>query len=291
MGLQKAQTEVSVVVFSDLDGTLLDHNSYRFDEAEEALRLLRERRYPLVLVSSKTRSEFGEWRTKLQNSAPFVVENGGAIFIPRRTFSFEVEAGHRIDEFCVVELGMKYDNLLKSFDELRKRTGLPLRGFHEMSVDEVAALANLAPEQARMAMEREYSEPFVLLADDRNLLDLKAAAIDLGVRLTTGGRFHHLMGGNDKGKAVRILVELFEREFSGTELFTVGIGDSANDIPMLNVVTHPIVVQRPDGSYMSAHLPPGTMFAKGRGPVGWLDGIVQTIEKIDHNGNVPGLSD
>ncbi len=38
------------IVFSDLDGTILDHKTYSFDEALEGIRLLKERGVPLVPV-------------------------------------------------------------------------------------------------------------------------------------------------------------------------------------------------------------------------------------------------
>ncbi len=56
-----------------------------------------------------------------------------------------------------------------------------------------------------------------------------------------GGRFHHILGKNDKGKAVEILKELYEKQFSS--IFTVGIGDSLNDLPMLSVVDHPFFLK------------------------------------------------
>ena len=66
------------VVFTDLDGTLLEHSTYSFAEAEEALDLLRSQDIPLVICTSKTRSEVEFWRRLLGNEHPFIVENGGA---------------------------------------------------------------------------------------------------------------------------------------------------------------------------------------------------------------------
>ena len=46
-----------LVIFTDLDGTLLDGNTYAFDAATEALDAARSHQIPVVLVSSKTRAE------------------------------------------------------------------------------------------------------------------------------------------------------------------------------------------------------------------------------------------
>ena len=76
----------NLVVFTDLDGTLLDHHSYSWAAAEEALKELERRRVPLVLVTSKTRAEVEALQRKLGSVQPFVTENGGGIFIPHGYF-------------------------------------------------------------------------------------------------------------------------------------------------------------------------------------------------------------
>jgi mannosyl-3-phosphoglycerate phosphatase len=69
-----------LLVFSDLDGTLLDHDTYSFETARPALAELKERGIPLVLATSKTRAETESVRSALGNRHPFVVENGGAVY-------------------------------------------------------------------------------------------------------------------------------------------------------------------------------------------------------------------
>ena len=62
------------LVFTDLDGTLLDHHTYRFDEAAEMLEYLKARDIPLIIVTSKTRPEVLKLQQKLGIRAPFIVE-------------------------------------------------------------------------------------------------------------------------------------------------------------------------------------------------------------------------
>jgi predicted mannosyl-3-phosphoglycerate phosphatase (HAD superfamily) len=51
-----------IVIFTDLDGTLLDDSSYSFEPAHEALAEVRIRKIPLILCTSKTRAEKEAWR-------------------------------------------------------------------------------------------------------------------------------------------------------------------------------------------------------------------------------------
>ena len=68
-----------MIVFTDLDGTLLDHETYRFDAALPALETLAARGVPLVLATSKTAAEIGPIRQALGRDVPAIVENGGGI--------------------------------------------------------------------------------------------------------------------------------------------------------------------------------------------------------------------
>ena len=69
-----------IIVFTDLDGTLLHPRTYSFEAAMPALKLIKEKDVPLILCSSKTRAEIEVYRKKLDNQHPFVSENGGGIF-------------------------------------------------------------------------------------------------------------------------------------------------------------------------------------------------------------------
>jgi predicted mannosyl-3-phosphoglycerate phosphatase (HAD superfamily) len=59
------------LVISDLDGTLLDHSSYLFEEAVPELNLLKKKRVPLVFRSSKARKESEFWHLLTGNEHPF----------------------------------------------------------------------------------------------------------------------------------------------------------------------------------------------------------------------------
>ncbi|MEP5979763.1 MAG: HAD-IIB family hydrolase, partial [Marinobacter alexandrii] len=79
-------TKPKLLIISDLDGTLLNHENYRWDDAAPALKRLDQSGIPLILNSSKTAPEIRKVRQELGNGAPFIVENGAAVVIPADTF-------------------------------------------------------------------------------------------------------------------------------------------------------------------------------------------------------------
>jgi len=270
-----------MAVFTDLDGTLLDGDTYSFDAAAAALNELHAREIPLVLVSSKTRAEIEPIRSRLGNRHPFIVENGGAVIIPAGYFTFPLRAATPSTPYVVIEFGTSYTQLRQALKEMTKELGIPLRGYGDMSVNEVAQRTGLSLEDAALSKTRDYDEPFVIEPHDQDVpVDKLTKAIAAhGFRWTQGDRFHHLTGSQDKGQAVRRLISFFRRQFQNeqTTLTTVALGNSLNDVPMLAVVDTPILVQLSDGSYTPGINLPGLLRTQAPGPSGWNEAVLSLL--------------
>ncbi|MCC7498084.1 MAG: HAD-IIB family hydrolase [Bryobacterales bacterium] len=259
------------VVVSDLDGTLLDHHTYSFQAALPALRLLREKKVPLVLSSSKTRSEMEHWRTLIGSSDPFIAENGGCVYVPEGYFPFAVPAAQTRGGYHLLELGTGYAELVESLQAASARSGCRVRGFHQMDAEEISTLCGLAPEIARLARQREFDEPFVVLDPEREqaLVDAIEGA---GKRCTRGGRFLHIVGDNDKAAALERLIGLYRR--LDPEVRTIGLGDGLNDIPFLKMANVAYLIHTPWIDRMQRAVPPGRATANP-GPAGWCEAILE----------------
>ncbi len=263
---------MKTVIFTDLDGTLLHPKTYSFLEATPALALIRERGIPLVLCSSKTKAEMEVYRRRLQNSHPFIVENGGAVLVPKGYFPFLCTASDK--EYLVTSFGKSYEEIRKAFVHFREMRGVPIKGFGDMTTEEVAALTGLPVEEASLARERDYGEPFVFEKSvDEHLL----SAIEQNGLHWTRGKLFYLMGDNDKGRAVRLLKQWYEYQHG--MIITIGIGDALNDLPLLREVDRPVLVQKEDGSYDRNIDLPGLIRAQGIGPEGWSRALGELLRE------------
>lgn len=260
-----------LLILTDLDGTLLDAGNYSFERALPALARVKDRQVPLILVSSKTRAEIEVWRKRLDNRHPFVSENGGGIFIPEGYFPFPVE-GEQRDGYLIITLGMPYDAVRRRFTGLREQLKTAVRGFGDMTSEEVAALTGLSAEEARLAKQRDFEEPFVFAGntDDRLLQAIEGA----GLRWTKG-RLFHIMGDHHKGRAVEILKGLFTRHVGA--ITTMGLGDSLNDLPFLLAVDRPVLVRKPSGKHDAKIDIPGLLRTDGVGPAGWNEAVLALL--------------
>jgi len=266
-----------IVLFTDLDGSLLDAETYSFDGARPALEELRRRSIPIIACTSKTAAETRLWLRRLEVKAPFIIESGAGVYLPDGIFP---GVGEKRDDCRLVRLAAGYDEILKGMAAIRER--LPVRGFHDMTTEEVAQETGLPVEMAALARAREFDEPFSLEGDDPSWPpQLEALASDRGLRLSRGGRFWHLHGETDKGRAVGLVASLYEEHW-GT-LRTVGAGDSAMDLPLLAAVDVPVIVAKPDGRYdpFLMERVPTPVLSEVPGAEGWGRGVLKALDRLD----------
>lgn len=76
-----------VVIFTDMDGTLLDHHTYSHQAADSLLASLQQTGVPVIPTTSKTFAELQQLRRELNNQHPFICENGAGVYIPKGYFS------------------------------------------------------------------------------------------------------------------------------------------------------------------------------------------------------------
>ena len=255
------------VVFSDLDGCLLDRRTFSADAARPAVDALEEAGIPLVFCTSQTRAEVEHHRRLLGNHDPFVVENGGAIFIPRGYFPFPHALTRTEGAYAVVELGVRYERLVRLFQDLRRTTGLDLRGFSDMTVDEIASLTGLDRAAAERAKARDYDEPFTASLTPIEEGILIEEARSRGLTVSRAGRFLHLMGGHSKGLAAELLIRLYRTRWR--PLPVVALGEGANDLSLLLLADHPVVIPRDWGVVDPAYRHGDWHVAPAPGPFGW----------------------
>ncbi len=268
------------IVFTDMDGTLIDHDTYSYEAAKPALSALKEQDIPLIFCTSKTRAELEVYVRELDLAHPFISENGGAIFIPRNYFDVEYDYTKEMSNYNVIELGTNYDKLRQVLEEIRAVVNFEIIGFGDLDDVGVSKDTGLDIESAKLARMREYDEAFRLGEGE----DTQEAANRLiehikshGMSYTRGGRYWHIIGDNDKGKAVTILSEIYRRQFAADEVTTIGLGDSQNDLPMLQAVDIPLLVQKPGGQHDASITDAKINKVKGIGPVGWNLAILDIL--------------
>jgi mannosyl-3-phosphoglycerate phosphatase family protein len=255
------------IIYTDIDGTLIELETYGYAASAAAVARLVRHGVPVVLCSSKTRVEQEELRQVLGIPDPFIVENGSAVVVPPGYFPLELPGEPYADGSQAMVLGVSADWVRLALQAACAKLGLFVQGYGDLSVAEVAETTGLDLEAAARARRREYSETIVTPLSPRELEALNRELARDGLVAVSGGRFHTVTAReSDKGEAVRLLSGLFRRQLG--DIVTIGIGDSANDLPLLAAVDRAYLVQRPDGTWQdTAGL--AVTRVPGIGPLGW----------------------
>jgi len=266
-----------LVLFTDLDGTLLDYRGYTWAPAADAVRALRRHAVPVVFCSSKTLAEQRIYQEELGVRDPMIVENGSAIVVPHGPLSAALDrlagpaAVRRGDGCDVVTLGVPRDRVLQALRDIRRDEGVVFRGYADMTVAEVRESTGLSERAARRARARDLSETVTVEGGPDAWRRLMAALDAHGLHCFGDGPSGSIVGADvDKGKAVTMVVELYRQSARADRPRprTAGIGDAANDAPMLRAVDRAFLVEGPGGGWASAPVE-GLERVEGIGPAGW----------------------
>lgn len=255
-------------IITDLDGTLLDHQNYSFAPALEAIEKVRREKIPLIFCSSKTAAEIRQLQGRIGITDPFVAENGGAVYLENASTSLSV-----------IEIGTEVGLLEEALFGIGETVGLSLKPITRMPVEEVMELTGLSADGAQLARQRKYSLPFVVEQTKVNWTSLEREASSRRFNLTRGGRFAHLMGDNNKGTAVTKLVTYWESA-GHDSVRTVGLGDSQNDLAMLEIVDLPIRIPNPGSSAPLRDELEWAVEVKESGPIGWNEAISAFLDRF-----------
>jgi mannosyl-3-phosphoglycerate phosphatase len=230
----------------------------------------------VIPASSKTRAEMEILRDRIPFSGPFISENGGGIFLP--VTSEKPPPGAMVDgDLWKWPQGTPYEVLRRVLKEIGKELGYTLIGFSDMSIDRIADLTGLDTSVARLAASREFDEPF--LVDSPVNPDMKAlrrAAKQRGLMIAEGGRFIHLQGMNDKGRAMEQLMSLYGKRQG--KVVSVALGDSPNDFSMLERADFPVLIRSKRDYPELIKRIPGLVVTRGEGPKGWNEAVLHILQ-------------
>jgi mannosyl-3-phosphoglycerate phosphatase len=275
----RVKRERKLVVITDVDGCLVDHATYSHAAADPAIARLKASGIPVVLCSSKTRAELERVQEDLGLIAPFVVENGGALYVPAGTFPFAIPGASQAAGYEVLDFGRPHEGVLATLLMTAGRLGIDITTFSGMSVQAVADDCGLSLSQARLAKLREYDEPFRLVVPNPAARARLCSALrSAGLRCLTGGRYDHATAGSDKGAPVAALTRLYARVYGQT--VTVGLGDSLNDLELLTAVDIPVVVRNraSDSSGLLARQVRNAIVTTSEGPAGWHEAVTSLLD-------------
>ncbi len=268
------------IIFTDLDGTLLDKETYSHTAAIPALHRIDALSIPLVLNSSKTVPEILSLRKQLGNQHPFVVENGAAVIIPSHYFedTNTLEPLPTLEDdaaYCVQRFAAPHSSIINALLEAR-RHDFQFTGFFDLSVEKLAEITGLPKSGAHNAKQRLGSEPILFNGDIAAFTRFLA---ERQLRAVQGGRFLHVMGQFDKATGVNFLLDAYKKHYAPAQISSIALGDSHNDEQMLNCVDIPIVINSPHSAQIQIDNPKRVRYSQATGASGWNEQLLALLNE------------
>ena len=273
------------IVFTDLDGTLLNHSNYSYSNATTALAELSRRKIPVIFNTSKTLEESVTLAETMALHHPVIIEHGGAIVIPPY-YSFGVsdtrhlnwQDGHRL-----LTLGASLAQIHKQIDEASRslECGDDYEMFSSMALQRIQELTGLSRSEAQLAKRRRFSEPLHWVASSENLSRFQHFINVKGLEITQGGRFHHVIGKSNKRTAMEHLAGMYNfGANNSTKPFIIALGDSENDLEMLSGADIAVVVKN-NARHTLAFEHDHAIRTNEEGPAGWREAIEKILAHLD----------
>ena len=268
------------LVFSDLDGSLLDHHSYTFEPALPAIAKLRALGIPLILASSKTRAEITALRAALGSEDPFITENGACIAIPTSTAHAKPMDTRRDGDFWLYEPVQSRQHWLDILEDMKREFPGEFLSFHDAGVAGIVELTGLSPDAAEAANQRSYSEPVAWQGPEKNKQAFIARLRESGATVQQGGRFLSVSGACDKGQALVWVREFYRALWQADFIEDLAAGDSANDVAMLEEAGTALLIKSPAHAFPALERTQAVTKSSATGPSGWSEGVTSWLHSL-----------
>jgi len=252
-----------LLLFSDVDGTLLDRDGHYAMSADELAPFTRS--LLIVLASSRTVLELSRNQRALGITGPVVAENGAVIAFPWHELHACCGSRDQIDGrlWCVITLGVTAASIRAAI--LREAAQLGLDFVDQLDVDPAL------DRRASVCLRPGYG------ASTSTLAPLAARLATLGYTAASGGDWLAVTQHADKGRGARaVLTELAER--GETPLVVGAVGDGDNDVPLLCAADQRYVIARDNGTWHDAlRVVPNVTCMARHGIAGWRDVVTNFV--------------
>lgn len=270
------------VLFTDLDGTMLDHHTYQAKQSAAVLESLQKAGVPLIFCSSKTFDEQRFYQKKLGIYAPLVVENGSAVYIPDHFLPGHFNllpktvGGYFYQTFAHVDIVIVRSIL----SEISFKYHVPIAGYANSDENTLIKATGLKPMALKRARNRHFTETLHIpsLTDTEAAQWLSDQLKPYDLMLVKGGRFWSVQSKfAGKGHALRWMKSMLQDYFNH-KIPVYAIGDSANDLPMLQAADRAFLVKKNNGSWEDTNLA-GIERLNERGPVGFKNAVTKLLQE------------
>jgi len=260
------------IIITDLDGSLLSHSYFSFKQIHSDIINLLDSGTLIIPASSKTKIEMEMFCAELGRNVPFIYENGAGLenvhlITSEKSSKSLILSQAAINSQKIWEIWSEFVT-----EELKNQCLFA----HEMNLTQQVDVFGLAGQKLDNALGREYSLNFKFYGNQTQLQHLKHILSTKNLTVQQGGRLMTLSGKHNKADYCNF-IRTKQKSF-GLEPFLVGVGDSENDVDMLENCDIACIIPRPHKPLLSISIPlERTIVAGNVAPLGWLEAVRKAL--------------
>ena len=260
----------SILIFTDLDGTLLNRDTFNFDSIKTFLYELKNKNIIIIPNSSKTEDEIIEFNNEANFKFPFISENGSIIH----------NLNFLSDEFPdKIILAKNVYEIQNIFDKnINQDLKSKCKVISSLTTSEQIQIFGLPENKLKNVFKRTCTIPIKFVGNNEEKLILKNMLLEIGLDLKDGGKILNLGDRINKADAMKKIIIMLQQKFKSKPK-TIAVGDNHNDLEMLKNSDIPCLVK--NNKFINKDLQiKNLIISKQTAPEGWVEIVKLALEKI-----------
>ena len=262
----------SIIIFTDLDGSLLHRDTFKFDPIKDFILNLINKGIIIIPTSSKTDIEIEKFNKELGLELPYISENGSSInklnlinpnFPNKIILSREKEELQKIFDFKVPE---KIRNKCIFISKMNKNEQEKIFGQKDKNLKDI--------------LNRKYTLPLLFIGEKSEKKKLLKILNYNSLTLQEGGRVSNLCDNVNKVKSMNKVMKILKK--TEDKLKIISVGDNFNDLDMLKNSDIPCLVFNDQFKLDKIDID-NLIFSNKPSPEGWADVIKKALVKLNLN--------
>ena len=261
-----------VVIFTDLDGSLLHRDTFKFDTIKDYISSLVDQGIILIPNSSKTEKEIEKFNEELGVMLPYISENGSSI---QGLNLINANFPNKI------VLSREKEELIKIFnDKVPEQLKDKCIQISKINKKEQEKIFGQKDDNLKNALNRKYTLPFLFKGDKNEKNKLSKILSDNSLTLQEGGRVINLCDNINKVKSMNKVIKILRK--TEDKIKSIAVGDNYNDLDMLKSCDVPCLVFNDKFKLDQINID-NLIFSNMSSPEGWADVIKKALAKINYN--------
>ena len=227
--MEVKQIKKKIIIFTDLDETLLKENKYFHNILNNFIKTLLKKEYEIIPVTSKAYLEVIDLLKQMKFKLPFSVENGAAYYIPINN------SKDYLYKKIVNPNAIKKNAIKKILNKSIFKTYLHnLKFIENLSIIEQKKITKLNSNQLEDFNSREYSIPVLIKGDKYFKKKFEKTLLKYNLKIVFGFKLNNISCLHSKLNSLNFFSDQYKQKLRNTKIIIISLGDNHNDIEILN---------------------------------------------------------